>query len=135
MANYGSLSVGMVDMTLQNIRGNLSYAEQAIQESTEEAGDLEAIKEGFEKVGSISIFFILNVSRLFQTNFFPYNLEWQVFRDMENTGKLQKLSTKRKTQIITENIVFSSQKQKNKRKSLFLRYFKVTFIIINLLTC
>ena len=56
MANYGSLSVGMVDMTLQNIRGNLSYAEQAIQESTEEAGDLEAIKEGFEKVRSISIF-------------------------------------------------------------------------------
>ena len=53
---------------------------------------------------------------------------------MGNAEKLQKFSTKRKTQKITENRIFASQnlKKKKERKSLFLGYFKVKFIIKNL---
>ena len=56
-------------------------------------------------------------------------LEWQVFR---NTEKVQKLSTKQKTQKIAENCIFCNSKQKNQKKSLFLECFKVKFIIENL---
>ncbi|XP_072017704.1 uncharacterized protein [Amphiura filiformis] len=52
MQNYGDLAVSEVDMYLGNIRGNLSYAERAIQEGTEEAGDLEAIQSGFDAITS-----------------------------------------------------------------------------------
>ena len=41
-------------------------------------------------------------------------LEWQVFRDTENTEKSRKLSTKRKTRKIAENSVFATQKKKKK---------------------
>ena len=37
-----------------------------------------------------------------------YMVEWQVFRDMENTEKLQKLSTKWKAQKIVENSVIET---------------------------
>ena len=41
-----------------------------------------------------------------------FSVEWQVFHDMENTEKSRKLSTKRKTRKIAENIIFETQKQK-----------------------
>ena len=38
-------------------------------------------------------------------------VEWQVFRDTENTEELGKLSTKRKTQKIAESCVFATEKE------------------------
>ena len=61
-----------------------------------------------------------------------FKLEWQVFRDTENTEKSQKFSTKRKTRKIAENSVFATQETKISKKILFLEDFKVKIIIENL---
>ena len=42
-----------------------------------------------------------------KSNYYP-KLEWQNFRNTENTEKLRKLSTKRKTRLITENSIFAT---------------------------
>ena len=60
------------------------------------------------------------------------SIEWQVFRDTENTEKSRKVRTKRKTWKIAENSVFETQNKKYPRKSLFSEYFNVKFMIKNL---
>ena len=64
-------------------------------------------------------------------------IEWQIFRDTENTEKSRKIEYKQKTRKITENSIFTTQKQKISKKSLCLEYFKVKFIIkiSDLLNC
>ena len=50
-------------------------------------------------------------------------LEWQVFRNTENTEKSWKLSTKRKTWKITENNVFVTQKEEKIKKIIIFGIF------------
>ena len=61
-----------------------------------------------------------------------YNIEWQIFCNTETQEKLQKLSTKWKTQKIVENSILVLKNIQYPRKSFFLEYFKIKFIIKNL---
>ena len=54
-----------------------------------------------------------------------FRLEWQVFRNTENTEKSLKLGTKWK---IAENTVYATLNKKYARKSMFFKYFKIKFI-------
>ena len=60
------------------------------------------------------------------------SLEWQVFRDTENT---EKLGTKEKIQKIAEYSILATENKKYLNKLLSLEYFKTEFNISHLLSC
>ena len=53
---------------------------------------------------------------------YEHKLEWQVFRDTENTEKSRKFSTKWKTRKNVENSICPTQ-NKNFKKIMVLEYF------------
>ena len=63
---------------------------------------------------------------VFRVEYLAYSVatvEWQIFRDTENTGNSQKLNTKWKTQQIMENNIFVSQILKISLKIMIFRIF------------
>ena len=65
---------------------------------------------------------------------YEHRLEWQVFRDTENTEKSRKFSTKRKTRKNVENSVCPTQNKKYQKNHGFKKISKIKFIS-DLLNC
>ena len=55
LGNYGNLTEEEVDSVFQAIRGNLTYAEDVIDEGTMDTEDLQNIQAAFAMVGQINI--------------------------------------------------------------------------------
>ena len=62
-------------------------------------------------------------------------MEWQVFRDTENTEKIMEMSTKQKTQKIVENSMLATQKTKISKKIIVLKIFQSEIHHYKSLTC